>query len=130
MQAAKLVKRDVYYTHKHEWIDYQGSIAYIGVSAQKLKHIDDIQHIQILEATHNRQQGEIIAYIQSGEKNIPVHMPVSGRILSVNDRLLNGEEQILIDQPENNGWIALILPSTPLERMGLMQSAQYRAYGQ
>jgi glycine cleavage system H lipoate-binding protein len=53
-------------------------------------------------------------------------MPVSGKILSINDAILFGNKNIVLQEPENSGYIALIVPSSPYDRQGLTISEKYR----
>jgi hypothetical protein len=48
--------------------------------------------------------------------------------MSINDERLLADRRILLDQPENDGWMALIGLSEPYERKGLMQLEQYKLF--
>jgi glycine cleavage system H protein len=128
MSAPKTSRRDLYFTSSHDWIDFQGSVAYIGVCAGKLKQVEAVHQLLVKENSGVAAQGEIVAEIRYDEKTIPVRMPVDGKIISINEVLLAGNFQPLLDQPENNGWVALIVPSRPYERSGLMPPEQYKQF--
>jgi len=128
MSAPKTSKRDLYFTSSHDWIDFQGSVAYIGVCAGKLKQVEAVHELLVKENAGFTARGAIVAEIRYDEKTIPVHMPVDGKIISINEVLLAGNHQLLLEQPENNGWVALIVPSQPYERSGLMPPEQYRQF--
>jgi len=42
MNTDKAAKRDLYYTNDHEWIDFQGTIAYTGICLFKLLGFKEI----------------------------------------------------------------------------------------
>ena len=128
MNKLKSSKRDLYYTNRHEWIDFQGSIAYIGACPIKLKNIPGVEELQIEDNAGFARQGEIIARIQCNGITVPMYMPVEGKIISINEVMLSGNHQMLLEQPQNNGWLALIAPSKPYDRSGLMQAEQYMAF--
>lgn len=119
-------KKNLYYTDDHEWIDYQGSVAYVGVGAFKLKGILQIEEIVFSNNEGSRKKGDIIATLQYDDYRILVHMPVDGKVVSLNEALLSGDRDLLLQQPENNGWIALIVPDNPKERQGLILPDQYK----
>jgi glycine cleavage system H protein len=125
MNASKPVMRNLYYTNDHEWIDFQGSVAYIGVCQFKLSGIKEIQQIVFAENSDLRKQGEIIASIHFDDYQIPVHMPVEGKIITINDLLLTDNKNLLIQQPENNGWIALAVPGQLNNKRGLLSPEEY-----
>jgi glycine cleavage system H protein len=128
MNKPKSFKKDLYYTNGHEWIDFQGSVAYIGATVLKIKKIPAVLQLRFAENEGMARQGEIVAQIECEGSTIAVRMPVDGKIISINEILLGGNHQLLIDHPENKGWLALIVPSKPYERKGLMQPEQYKQF--
>ncbi|MCW3091355.1 MAG: hypothetical protein JWP81_2424 [Ferruginibacter sp.] len=125
MNMEKSTNKDLYFTHDHEWIDFQGILAYTGICNFKLLGFKEIDAITFTEPLGFRKQGEVIATIQYRDYTIEAHMPVDGKVLKVNKKLLTGDKHMLLHHPENKGWIALVLPSQPYERIGLLQSQQY-----
>ena len=117
---------DLYFTDDHEWIDFQGSVAYIGVSAFKLTGIRKIDKVILAEIGAIFKANDIIASFYCNEYKIEVHMPVRGRLLSFNEELISKNYDSLIATPENQGWIALIGPSLPYDRTGLVISKTYQ----
>ena len=125
MNRGKNAKSELYYTSDHEWIDFQGSVAYVGVCGFKLKGIQQVDQIVFAVNEGLKKQGELIATIQYDDYQVMVHMPVDGKVISINDILLSGGHEILLQQPENNGWVALIVPEQLKERNGLLLPEQY-----
>ncbi len=115
-------KTDLYYTSDYEWIDFQGSVAYIGICPFKLSGIKEIEKIEFSNKDISKKCGEVIATIFYDDYKIDVHMPVSGKILSINEAILSGNENIVLREPENSGFIALIVPSSSHDREGLFIS--------
>jgi glycine cleavage system H protein len=129
MNIIQPTKRELYYSKDHEWIDFQGIIAYIGICKFKLTGFKQIQTINFREALGFKRQGDVIATIKYNDYAIEAHMPVEGKVLSVNNKLTSGNLNILLDCSESSAWIALIEPSDPLERNGLLLPKQYYATG-
>lgn len=128
MDIGKTQKRDLYYTNDHEWIDFQGSVAYVGICGFKLKGILQVEQFSFADAGGLKRKGETIATIQYDDYQIAVQMPVDGKVIGLNDALVSGNQELILQQPENNGWIALIVPDKPYERQGLMLQDQYKQY--
>ena len=126
IHPSKLFKKDLYFTNDHEWIDFQGSVAYIGICPFKLKGIKAIEKIDFVEAGGLLKANEVIGSIYYGEYKINIHIPVTGKIVSYNEPLSTGNRELLLAQPENEGWFALIVPASPYDRKGLIMSEQYR----
>ena len=122
----KPLKRELFYTDDHEWIDFQGSVAYSGVCSFKLRGIKSIERIDFAESSVIYQAGDIIGSLYCADYKIDIHIPVTGRIQSFNENLLAGRNELMLDQPENNGWFARIVPLLPYDRKGLVISQQYQ----
>lgn len=125
MNTGKNAKRELYYTNDHEWIDFQGSVAYVGVCRFKLKGIREVEQIVFAANEGMKERGERIVAIQYDDYEVEVRMPVNGKVISINEALLSGDRKILLEQPEYNGWVALIAPEKIQERTGLMTQEQY-----
>jgi glycine cleavage system H protein len=120
---------DLYYTMDHEWIDFHGSVAYTGICHFKLTGFKQIQEIVFSALSGLKKKGEVIATLRYNDYLIAAHMPVDGKILNVNEKLLNGGYNMLLDCAESTGWIALISPILPHERHGLLLPKQYQMNG-
>lgn len=114
-----------YYTQDHEWIDFQGPVAYTGVSSFKLIGFKEIQQIVFNEPSGFKKKGDLIATIRYNDYQIDAHMPVDGNVLDINTDLIYGDERLLLKYAESSGWIALIVPSQPDERKDLLLPKQY-----
>ena len=126
MEIPNIIKRNLYYTQDHEWIDFQGSVAYVGVCRFKLSGIKEVHNIKLNEFSNMLNPGEVICNIQFDDYQIQVHMPVEGKIISFNDLLLTEERNVLLQQPENNGWIALVAPCRLNDKTGLLSLDEYQ----
>ena len=127
MKMQKSSYKDVYYTQDHEWIDFQGSVAYVGVCQFKLLGFKGVHQIIFKEGSGFRKKSDVIAIIRYNDYQIDVHMPVDGKIVELNENLLTGNHETLLLQPEGSGWIAKIVPSEPYERKDLLLPQQYKA---
>lgn len=121
--------KDLYYTRDHEWIDFKGTVAYTGICSFKLLGFKEIHELVFFTTPVIKKPGDIIATIKYKDYQVMAHVPVDGKLVSVNEALVSGNRNLLLQQPENNGWIAMIVPSRPYERKGLLLSRQYRMIG-
>lgn len=121
--------KDLYFTNDHEWIDFQGAIAFTGICAFKLLGFKEVQEIRYHDPEGFMKKGEVIATIRYNDYQIEAHMPVDGKVLQLNNELRSGNQNLLLLQPESNGWIARIAPSQPYERKGLMLHKEYQLNG-
>jgi glycine cleavage system H protein len=123
------IVKDLYFTNDHEWVDFQGATAFTGICAFKLLGFKEVQEVKYHDSDGFMSKGEVIATIRYNDYQIEAHMPVNGKILQINDELKSGNQNLLLLQPESNGWIARIAPSQPYERKGLMLHKEYQLNG-
>ena len=126
MNMQPAVRRDQYFTTDHEWIDFQGTVAYIGICKFKLTGFKQIQELKFIDASGFKKQGEVIATVRYNDCLVEVHMPVDGKLMQVNEKLVSGNPNILLDCAESSAWLAFIQPSLPHERNDLLMPKQYQ----
>ena len=129
MNIDKSAKKDLYYTKDHEWIDFQGTVAYIGVCHFKLLGFKEIHNVKFKGVPGFKKQGEVIAIIKYNDYQIEAHMPVDGKVVEVNETFFSSNPNLLLQHAESAGWIALIVPSQPYERKDLLLPKQYQMNG-
>jgi glycine cleavage system H protein len=129
MHIQKSTNKDLYYTGDHEWINFQGSIAYMGVCSFKLLGFKEIQQLNFICSPGFIKRGDLIATIRYNDYLIDARMPVDGNLVEVNDSLTAGNLNSLLKYAESSGWIAKIAPSQPYERKGLLLPKQYQMNG-
>jgi len=120
------MNKDLYYTRDHEWIDFQGTVAYVGICSFKLIGFREVQQIIFKGSTGFRKKGDVIASVKYNDYRIEAHMPVDGKVVEVNELLVSGNPHVLLQYAESSAWIALIVPSRPYERNDLLAPRQYQ----
>src|SRR4030095_4203695 len=114
MNNEKVSKKDLYYTTDHDWINFQGTIAYVGIRSSRLTGFKKIHQLFFQEPNGFYERGEIIAAIIHNDYQVELHMPVDGKLLKVNETLKKDPNPIL-QHTEGTGWLALIAPAQPYE---------------
>src|SRR5678809_1509014 len=125
MNNEKISKKDLYYTPDHDWINFQGRVAYVGIGSFKLTGFKKIQQLFFQEPNDFCKQGDIIASIVYHDYQVELRMPVDGKLLKFNETLKEDPSPIL-QQPGNTCWLALIAPMQPYERHGLLLPKDYQ----
>ena len=65
----------VYYTYDHEWINFQGEFAYMGVCSFKLLGFRNIKDISFSDPVIGfKKKGTLLAVIKSAEYQIEAYM--------------------------------------------------------
>ena len=126
MRHFRGVKKTQYFTHTHEWIDFQDFTAYMGVCPFKLTGFDEVLEVDFRETDVFFSQGEVIASFSYHNYRKDIFMPVDGKIKWFNEDLLLGSNNLILEQPLGNGWLAVIAPAAPYCSQGLLTHDEYQ----
>lgn len=120
------IKTELYYTSDHDWIEFQGSVAYVGVCSFKLTGFRQIQEIVFSDLSSDLKKGDTIASIRYNDYRIEAKMPVDGKVIEINDKFSEGSFGTLREDAEGDGWLCLIALNSPEDRHGLIPPDQYK----
>ena len=115
------------YTSEHEWLREEDGEAVIGITAYAQKELGDIVFVDIDTEGETLVAGEKFGTIEAVKTVSDLYMPVSGKILAVNQVLETAPETINKD-PYGDGWMICIHLTHPAEMNGLMTAADYEDF--
>ncbi|MSQ66935.1 MAG: glycine cleavage system protein GcvH [Gammaproteobacteria bacterium] len=116
------------FTEEHAWvrIDEDG-IAIIGISDHAQEQLGDIVFVQLPDLGRDLLQGEDCALIESVKTTSDVKCPLSGRVIEVNEMLLD-EPDKLNEAALDEGWLFKVEPSDEAEYEDLMDAEDYEDF--
>lgn len=118
---------DLKYTKNDEWIRVEGNQGVIGITDHAQEQLSDIVFVEIvLGVGDTASQGDTCATVESVKAAADVYLPVSGKVVAVNEDLPNSPELINSD-PYGSAWMLKIEISDASELDGLMDAAKYEA---
>ena len=97
------------FTVSHEWIDINGTVGFIGVSAHKLNGVKNITDIKWHNHKGIIEKGVLVAEIHTADQIIPIHAPHNCKFLGKNQKLA-GNLNLIIESPQDNGWVFFVTP--------------------
>ena len=114
------------FTESHEWIQKSQSKGTVGVTEYAQKELGDIVYIELPKVGSRIKAGEEVCVVESTKAAADIYSPVSGKILSVNEKLK--ENPSLINaSPEKEGWLFTIEMSSPEEYDDLLDAFEYES---
>jgi glycine cleavage system H protein len=117
--------KDRLYQETHEWIRIEGKSAICGISDFAQDELNDIVYVELPEVGDSFDQGEAFAVVESVKAASDIYMPMSGKIIEVNDELADSP-QLVNESPFDEGWLIKILLSAPEEADSLLNSTVYK----
>ncbi len=113
------------YTEDHVWVRVEGETAKLGITDYAQDRLGDILYIDLPEIDRVFTAGDIFAEIESATETSELPIPVSGRIININEDLSDAPE--IINEEAYNAWIAEIELSDTSELDSLLSASEYEA---
>lgn len=116
------------YAKTDEWVKLDGNVASIGISDYAQDQLSDIVFIEF-----NKDKGEsvkkddILATIESVKAAGDVNSPVSGKVVEINESLVDHPEFINED-PYEKAWMIKIEVNDTAEIDQLLSAADYEKF--
>lgn len=120
------IESDLKYTKKDEWVRVEGNVGVIGISDYAQEQLSDIVFLEYLvsEGEEVSKEGEI-ATIESVKAASEIYSPISGKVVALNEDLLDVPETVNSD-PYGEAWMIKIELSDPSELDALMDAEAYK----
>ena len=112
------------YTKDHEWASLQddGKVK-VGITDHAQDALSDVVFVELPDVGSEFVKGDAMAVAESVKAASDIYAPVSGKIISINDKLEESPE-LINESPYEFGWMVVIEPEGDLE--GLLDSNAYR----
>ncbi|HNW25244.1 MAG TPA: glycine cleavage system protein GcvH [Candidatus Gastranaerophilaceae bacterium] len=91
----------------HEYILEQGDKYVIGLTDYAVEQLGDIVFLELPDVGAEFVKGEVFATIESVKAASEIYMPISGKIVEINDKVVDSPE-ILNESPFEKGWLVKI----------------------
>lgn len=115
------------YTKDHEWLERSGNTARVGVTAYAIDQLGDIVHVDLPKVGATFDAGAAFGTIESTKTVSDLYMPVTGRILEVNQAALKSPEMLQAD-PYKNGWLVKVEVASASDAANLLDEKAYTSY--
>lgn len=119
---------DRVYSSQHAWLKMQDDgTAILGITEFAQSELGDIVYIEPPDMDREYQADEACAVVESVKTASDVYMPVGGKVVEINEDLLDSPE-MMNEFPYEKGWLCKIeLPET-MAIDSLLDASQYEEY--
>jgi len=115
------------FTDDHEWVDINEDIATIGITDYAQGELGDIVFIEFPDLNTEFKKGESIGTIEAVKTVADIYMPLSGKIVALNDEL-NDDPSLVNNNPFDKGWMLKVQIMQTDEVSELMNTEKYKNY--
>jgi len=112
------------YTEDHEWLRVEGSIATVGITAHAQDALGDVVFVDLPEVGATLASRDTAGVVESVKAAADVYMPVSGKIVEVNEALRT-DPSLANSDPMGAGWFFKVELSDPAQLDALLDEAAY-----
>ena len=117
------VLENLKYSKSHEWVRVEGNLAVIGISDHAQSNLGSIVYVEANDIGGQVAQFKPFGVVESVKAASDLLSPVGGKIVDVNQTVLDTPELLNEDCYEN--WIVTIEMKDPSELDQLLDAKQY-----
>jgi len=116
------------FTEEHAWVRIEeDGMAVVGISEYAQEQLGDVVYVQLPDIGRDLKQGEDCTMLESVKTTSDVKCPMSGRVIEVNELLLDAPEK-LNEAPLAEGWLFKLEPADEAEFEDLMDGEDYEDF--
>ena len=112
------------YTSEHEWVKIENNIATVGITDFAQGELGDIIFLEFPEVDEEFNEGDIFGTIEAVKTVSDLFMPISGKIVEINESL-NDDPENVNSSPYESGWMVKIELSANAQTDSLLDSKSY-----
>ena len=117
---------DLKYSEEHEWLRMEGDNAVIGITHFAQDSLGDVVFVELPEVGSDVEQFQKMGEIESVKAVSDLYSPVGGRVIEVNESLVDSPE-LVNDSPYEDGWMLRVEVADSSEIKRLMSASEYDA---
>ena len=115
------------FTTDHEWINIEDhEAAVVGITLHAQDALGDVVFVELPELGRSYTQGDIAGVVESVKAAADIYMPVSGKVVEVNEAL-RSDPALANTDPMGNGWFFKVKVSDMAQFDQLMDPPGYDA---
>ncbi|MDG2101229.1 MAG: glycine cleavage system protein GcvH [Dehalococcoidales bacterium] len=118
------IPNNLKYSKDHEWVNIEDNIATIGITLHAAESLGDIVYIDVSSLNQELKQFDKFGEIESVKAVSDLFVPVSGKIVEVNEEL-EGNPEYVNDDCYEKGWIIKVEISNLDDLTTLLNSSEY-----
>ena len=118
---------EIQFTKEHEWILMKDNIALIGFNDFAQKQLGDIVSVELPSVDNEFKQNDAMAIIDSVKASSDIYCPIDGKVVAVNEELLQSPE-LINKSPFESGWIVKLDISNESQLENLMTEEEYKKF--
>ena len=119
------IKSELKYTKDHEWVEVNGNQARVGITDYAQGELGDIVYVEIETLDERLEKEEVFGSVEAVKTVSDLFLPVSGKVIEINQNLEDNPE-LINEDPYEKGWIIRMEIENTEELKDLLDSESYK----
>ena len=121
------IPTELKYTKDHEWVRFEGDVAYVGITDYAQGELGEIVYVDITTEGETVDAESIFGTVEAVKTVSDLYMPITGEVLEINPALEDAPE-LVNESPYGEGWIIRIaVADASAAAAGLLSAEAYQA---
>lgn len=91
----------------HEYLSGEDGNYTVGLTDYAVEQLGDVVFVELPEVGSEFSKNEVFATVESVKAASEIYMPVSGKVVAINEEIVSTPE-LLNEDPHGNGWLIKI----------------------
>lgn len=119
-------KSGLLYSNDHEWVRVEGEKAYVGITDYAQHSLGEIVYVELPSIGDEIDAGDVFGVIESVKAASDSYLPISGKVLEVNEALSDSPQ--LINEDPYGSWIVAVEITDKATLDNLMNEQEYKDF--
>jgi len=119
------IRSELKYTKDHEWVKVEGNQATVGITDYAQGELGDIVYVEIESLDESLEKEEVFGSVEAVKTVSDLFLPVSGKVIEINESLEDSPE-LINEDPYEKGWIIRMEIENIEELIDLLDSESYK----
>ncbi len=113
-------------TKTHEYVLELGDKYEVGITDYAIEQLGDIVFLELPEVDTEFSKNEVFATIESVKAASEIYMPISGKVVEINEEIVNSPELLNDESYENKWFIKIESDADQVEFADLLDYSDYK----
>jgi len=120
------ILNELLYTKDHEWLKVEGEKVYIGITDFAQHALGSIVYVELPEVDTDLSAGDAFGAVESVKAASDVFLPIDGRVVEVNEDIVDNPALVNEDAFEN--WMIALEIGDKSQLEGLLSAQDYEEF--
>lgn len=118
--------KELRYSKEHEWAKVEGTRVRVGITKFAADRLSDVVYVELPKVGSEVAFMQTFGVVESVKAVSDLYSPVSGKVVEINQALVEKPEVINTD-PYGEAWMIVVEPRDPGELKQLLDADAYMA---